>query len=87
MSDGVNDSAFPNRPGHKSTFHIDGSAYKGLGLSQYDVGDDLVITIIGKVKGKSENPIEDSAIDLVIRVDEIKDNTPRSDRDSDNRLL
>ena len=86
MSGGHNDSAFGPRTGPKPVMRIDGSAFKGLGLSGFDVGDEVNFILKGEVKAKSENPLEEGVMDLVIRVDELTDNTPRSDRDENNRL-
>jgi hypothetical protein len=84
--DGHNDSHLPSRVTPKDIFRITGSSYKALGMSERDVGDDVVLVIKGAVKAKSENQTEEGVMDFIIRVEHIEDNTPRSDRDENNRL-
>tara|TARA_R110002126_G_scaffold47086_1_gene131905 strand:+ start:251 stop:511 length:261 start_codon:yes stop_codon:yes gene_type:complete len=78
-------SHMPSRTGEKSTFKLDGSAYKGLGLSGFDVGQSVTFLVTGKVTSKKASDFEEGVVDLIIRVDEVKDESPRPDMDDNNR--
>lgn len=86
-SHGLNASAFGNRSAPKDNFRISGAAYKALGMSDKDVGQSVRLVIEGTIKAKSESHLEEGIMDFVVRVDELKDITPRQDRDETGRIL
>lgn len=88
MSDGL--GQISSRPGSgmpKQTFKLNGAAYRGLGLSGYDVGDTVSFLVTGRVTGKEENALEEGAIDLTFEATTISDQSPRKGVDLNNRLL
>lgn len=86
-SHGLNDSAFGNRVAPKDNLRISGAAYQALGMSDKDVGQDVTLLIKGTIKAKSESPLQEGVMDFVVRVEELKDITPRQDRDETGRIL
>tara|TARA_R110002126_G_scaffold40414_2_gene118959 strand:- start:123 stop:392 length:270 start_codon:yes stop_codon:yes gene_type:complete len=79
-----------SRPGTqmpKQTFKLNGAAYRGLGLSGFDVGDTIKLVVTGKVTQKGENPFEKEAIDIAFEASTIEDHSPRKGVDENNRIL
>lgn len=87
MSDGpIHNSSIPSLNAPKQSFTINGVSYPGLGMSTYHIGDDIAIVLKGTVKGLNKPEHGRGAINLEILIEEVKDATPRKDRDETNRL-
>jgi hypothetical protein len=88
MSDApIQNSALPPLNAPKQRFKISGIAYPGLGLSQYSIDDHVEFVLKGSVKGLDKPELGRGAVNLEFIIEEIKDITPRTDRDSTNRMV
>ena len=86
MSDSVQNSATPPRNFPKSTLSLDSASYMGLDLSNYDIDDDVVLIIRGRIKEKAVSMHEKGERSVRVAVIDVQDQTPREDRDITNRL-
>ena len=87
MSESIQNSALPPRPISKTRMEIDGPTYMGLDLAGLDVGDEVVYVIHAEVKEKAVSHSDKDERRIVLTVNNIQDQTPRSDRDLTNRIV
>lgn len=89
MSHDGQNSSLPNIRVPKPTFDLNGAAFPGLGLSGFDVDEDIILVVHGTITKKAKNQFQEGAMDIAFKVNQIENRTPQKQRievDEDNRI-